>query len=275
MSTPVAEFYSSFGINVRVNDLKKVDRYLGLAERKLRRFQERTAKNLTLNLSKFAVNQRALRASLGNALDRATKQVTFEISQFAVNDRNLRAALTRASRRVGRDGGRFQGGLGGMGNTTIVNNYYSRAGGRTAAGIFGDGRNLLYAGGSAGLIARQGIGAVPLIGGAYGLSRLNRAHQEVFVAPLTTQAVVQAQGYTEQEGIEAFDWLRGQAQEIGFSYMDAAPDFNQIMSNALGAGLNIDSTQDIFKGFNEYQTAMGITPYRRKLINNAMAQMLG
>lgn len=269
---PVADFYSSFGINVRTNDIRKVDRYLGLVERKLRRFQERTSKNLSLNFSRFSLSQSALRASLGAALDRASKSVTFEISQFAVNDRNMRAALLRSSRRVGREVGQMQGGI--RGTTTIVNNY-SGGLGRRSAGIMGDGRNLLYAGGSAGLIARQGIGAVPLIGGAYGLSRLNRAHQEIFVAPLTTQAVVQAQGYSEQAGIETFDWLKRQANLIGFSYMDAASDFNQILSNALGAGLDTEGTQDIFKGFNEYQTAMGVTPYRRKLINNAMSQMLG
>jgi len=269
---PVADFYSSFGINVRTNDIRKVDRYLGLVERKMRRFQERTSKNLSLNFSRFSLSQSALRASLGAALDRASKSVTFEISQFAVNDRNMKAALLRSSRRVGREVGQMQGGI--RGTTTIVNNY-SGGLGRRSAGIMGDGRNLLYAGGGAGLIARQGIGAVPLIGGAYGLSRLNRAHQEIFVAPLTTQAVVQAQGYSEQAGVETFGWLKQQADGIGFSYMDAAPDFNQILSNALGAGLDIEGTQDIFKGFNEYQTAMGITPYRRKLINNAMSQMLG
>lgn len=307
MSRPVAEFYSTFGVNVRTRDLKKVDRYLSLVERRLNRFQQKAVKGLSLNFNRFNFNRNALRTSLTTALERASKSVVFEVSRFAVNDRNLRRALVRSVRRVGsaanqtgahgtgqvRDRYAGRAAYGALGERIVTqrdlsqvlrrgsvsgSQYYREPrpyGPRYSSGIMGDGRNLLYAGGGAGLIARQGIGAVPLIGGAYGLSRLNRAHQEIFVAPLTTQAVVQAQGYDEQAGIDTFGWLKGQAREIGFSYMDAAPDFNQILSNALGAGLNIEGTQDIFKGFNEYQTAMGITPYRRKLINNAMSQMLG
>src|SRR5690625_609884 len=100
MSRPVAEFYSAFGINVRTEDLKKVDRYLGLAERRLKRFQEKVGRHLNLRFDKFSVNSAALRRVLSTSLDRASRNVTFEISRFAVNEARMRNALMRASRRV-------------------------------------------------------------------------------------------------------------------------------------------------------------------------------
>lgn len=135
--------------------------------------------------------------------------------------------------------------------------------------------NYLRAGGATGAFARYGVGSLPFIGGAYGFSTLNRSNQEAISTRLTTQAVVQSMGLTEQQGVEAFDWLRRLGQEIGFNYMDSAQDYNQFLSNSLGAGLSIEGSQDIFRGVSEYQTAMGVTPYRRKLVNNALNQILG
>lgn len=135
--------------------------------------------------------------------------------------------------------------------------------------------NYLRAGGASGAFMRYGVGSLPFIGGAYGFSTLNRANQEAQVTRLTTQAVLQGQGYTEREGVEAFDWLRSLADDIGFSYMDAAQDYNQFLANSLGAGVDVGTSQDIFQGLSEYQTAMGTTSYRRKLINNALSQMMG
>ena len=135
--------------------------------------------------------------------------------------------------------------------------------------------NYLRAGGAGGAFARYGVGSLPFIGGAYGFSTLNRANQEAITTRLTTQAVLQGQGYTEEQGVEAFDWLRKLGNEIGFSYMDAAPDYNQFLANSLGAGMDVEGSQGIFKGLSEYQTAMGTTSYRRRLINNALSQMMG
>lgn len=135
--------------------------------------------------------------------------------------------------------------------------------------------NYLRAGGATGAFARYGVGSLPFIGGAYGFSTLNRSNQEAISTRLTTQAVVQSMGLTEEQGVEAFEWLRRLGQDIGFNYMDSAQDYNQFLSNSLGAGLSIEGSQDIFRGVSEYQTAMGVTSYRRKLINNALNQMLG
>lgn len=332
MAAPVASFYSSIGIRINPQDLRRIDATFKRLETRLRNL----SKGVTLNISNITINEgmlaRRLRASFNRA-QRMDGGLRVNLDKFNVNNARLRSAVNTAlygrSGRTGASQGirldRFQvsqrelnstlrtaytaasaipmrinrfsidraalqssmsmasagvaarTGAAGRGNT-IINNYYRSstnavAGGRGSGyrgdGVFGDARNLMYAGGGAGFIARSGFGALPFLGGVYGIGALNRANQEIFTTPLTTQAVVQSYGYSEQAGVDTFNWLRGQAQEIGFSYMDAAPDFNQMMSNALGAGLGIEDTQTLFKGFNEYQTAMSVTPYRRKLVNNA------
>ena len=134
--------------------------------------------------------------------------------------------------------------------------------------------NYLHAGGAAGAFARYGVASLPLVGGVFGVSAMNRANQEAISARLTTQAVVEAQGLTGQ-GPAAFDWLRNQGNRIGFSYMDQAQDYNNFLSNSLGAGLSLGGSQDIYLGFAEYSKAMGITPARQKLVMNALSQMQG
>lgn len=135
--------------------------------------------------------------------------------------------------------------------------------------------NFLHAGGAAGALARYGAGALPFVGGVYGLASLNQANQEAVSARLTTQSVVQAQGLDASKGVESFEWLRKLGFDVGFNYMDAAPRFNQFLSNSLGAGVDVKGSQDIYRGFAEYQTAMGVTSPRRKLVENALSQMLG
>jgi len=134
--------------------------------------------------------------------------------------------------------------------------------------------NYLHAGGAAGAFARYGMASLPFVGGVYGLGTLNTANREGISARLTTQAVVEAAGL-QGRGEEAFGWLRNQANRIGFSYMDQSQDYNNFLSNSLGAGLGLEESQDIYLGFAEYSKAMGITPARQKLVMNALSQMQG
>lgn len=266
MAGPISSFYAQVGINTRIQDLRKVDRYLKLVETKLKRFDKLFSKNFSLGISSFFVNERNLKRTLGNALDKASKDVVFEVSRFAVNERNLRAAMLRAGRSFAREAIPYQPSI--QRSTATTQRERNQLADKS-------GRNFMYGGGTAGALARYGFGSVPFLGGAYGLMSLNTANQEAISTRLTTQAVLQAQGMTEQQGREAFSWLRNLANVNGFSYMQAAPDYNQFLSNSLGAGVSLGGSQDIFKGFSEYQTAMGVTPARRKLVNNALSQMLG
>lgn len=306
----IAEYYASLGFRVSRTETRRVDKYLKDLEKRLANFGKGVNKKFALQISSFKVDDKKLSIALGNALDKASTKLVFEISRFAVNDRALQSALQASLMRSGRRV-RGYGGIVASGQLSAAE--WDRRRAQRAADRLEDferqqemaaqlHRNrmelaryrassspsepsrsggsysrtkYLHAGGAAGAFMRYGIASLPFIGGVYGLGALNRSNQEAISTRLTTQAVVQSKGYTEAQGKEAFGWIRNLANDVGFNYMDAAPEYNQFLSNALGAGFSIERAQDIFQGFAEYQTAMGVTPARRKLVQNALSQMLG
>lgn len=161
-------------------------------------------------------------------------------------------------------------------------NKLKRQGERGLGGVAGDrlrGSNLMSGGrggrGGFGLGLPMGGGFLASAGGFYGLNRLNKANQEAMIAPLTTQAVFSSVGKAPEEGTESWEWFKDLGDKMGYDYMSTAPSFNSFMSNSLGAGITTEGSQDLFKGMTEYQTAMGLDPYRRKLVFNALSQMAG
>jgi tape measure domain-containing protein len=272
--TAIASYYARVALQIDKGQLKKVDNFLLSVEKRLRDFQKRASKaNGALSIN-FKFNTARLQADVQRSFIEVGRRVRFPIDNFTINKQNLASQITGAIRQaVGAANksitltpkvGKLPSGAG-TGSSTGAT--------RSAASL--SRANFLHAGGGAGAIARYGFGAMPFIGGAYGVTQLNRANQESISARLTTQAVMQSKGFTEQQGVEAFDWLKNLGNDVGFNYMQAAPDYNQFLSNALGAGMEVGGAQDIFQGFSEFQTAMGVTPARRKLVQNALSQMLG
>lgn len=291
----------TIGVRFKIDnrELRNLDRQMKNLERKFKGFGKRLEKIVTLNIQKFNVDQKKLNLSLGNALDKASNVLVFDISRFIVDDRAMQAALRRAARSLG---GSFVGGGGGYSRGVLPASEWDRREaekqrlwwerrnalredearreaarmGRTRGGnySFSSNSSMAFGGGVAGAAARM---YSPLLGlglGGYGLAQTNRLNQEVISAQLTTQAVTEAAGLQGQ-GPAAFNWLRQQGNRIGFSYMDQAQDYNNFLSNSLGAGQSMQQTQDIYLGFAEYQRAMGITSARQKLVMNALSQMQG
>lgn len=96
----IASYWASLGFRVDQKELRKVDSTLTRLEKKLRDFGKLGNKNLKINFSigKVNVDQKRLNTALGNSLDLASKSVVFEVTRFAVNSRALQAALLRAMR---------------------------------------------------------------------------------------------------------------------------------------------------------------------------------
>lgn len=267
----IAQYYAKVGIMPDMVQFKKIDAYLKQIENKLRAFQNRLSKKGgALNIN-FNFNTNRLQFDVQKAFLEVSRKVRFPVDNFVVNKQNLVGQVSSAIRQA-------------ISQANKSFTLFPKVG-RVAASVSGDGSvrspasysraNLLHAGGGAGALARYGVQSLPFIGGVYGLGQLNRSNQELISGQLTTQAVLAAKGYSTQEGIQANQWLMNLADDVGFNYMQALPDYNQFLSNALGAGLGVGQSQEIFQGFSEYQTAMGVTPARRKLVQNALSQMLG
>lgn len=306
----VAEYWASLGFKIDQKELRKVDSTLKQLEAKLAKFGKKIEKSLFLDIK---IDQKKLNTSLGNALDRASNSLVFEISRFSVNQRNMQAALMRASRSGGGALANdrtamlnyLQGRNGGIGSNTYItqtrslspdewnrrertkNEEWNRRRAeiradeearRAARGVRRGGLDsgtVVGAGGVGGLAARAYMPALALAGGGYGAGWLNRRNQDVVSAQLMTQAVVQQAGGTTEQGMQSFDWLRQQGERVGFNYLDAAPDFNKLISGLTGAGMSVDTSQETFKGFAELSRVNKLDKTSQNRLFRALSQVAG
>lgn len=269
----IASYFVTAKIEIDKNSVKKLDQTLISAEARLAKFAKNAAKPIKLNIDNFDVNQAKLRTALGNALDATSPKVAFEISRFVVNDRNLQAALLRAARRLPTPPpGPHPPYPPGGGPHPPYPPYPPHPGPGSSAARYAAGGLM-----TRGLSSFYGP-ALALGFGGYGLSQLNQKNQQVVSAQLQTSAIVQqAEGtkYTPEMGGDAFNWLRNQAKEVGFNYLDAAPDYNRLLSGLTGAGMSVKQGQSVFKGFSEYARVYKLDKVQQQRVFRALSQIAG
>ena len=311
--TAIAEYYAKIGFRVDSASAKYMQNYLASIERRMNGFQtkmmasfapqhrpmtraintalDHVSNKVIFNIRNFNLVRKPLREATKLAFDATSERVSFQVSKFIVDRVRLQRALMLASR-----------------DFTVNLNPSVRGGPRTTSGNDISGRAELErlrhsqrmelerlrqqgsiarnagfgAAAGTGFLGAHGGRLPGIIGGGYlgamalrGIGSINTANQEVISAQLTTQAVVEAAGIDAEQGPKAFEWLQRMGNNLGFNYMEQAPDYNSFLSNALGAGQSIGGAQDIYQGFAEYQRAMGITPARQKLVMRALSKMMG
>ena len=255
----IAEYFAEFSIRPDRNSIRRVDSELKKLENKLRGLGRNST--IKLKLSGFNVDQPALRLALGNSLDIASKSVAFEISKFVVNDRNLQAALLRAARRLPP----LPPGPNPPPLPPRPGPYPpdSRRGSGAASGFIGGGVARLYG------------PALALAFGGYGLAQLNKRNQQVVSAQLQSSAVVQQAGGTVEQGAESFQYLRKEANRIGFNYLDASQDYNKLISGLTGSGVGLQESQKVFSGFAELARVNKLDKTTQNRLFRALSQVAG
>lgn len=258
----VASYWASLGVMVDKKSVALVDSTLNRLEQKLRNFGKLTSKNLKINfdIARFNVDQNRLNLAIGNALDIASMRNSFQISRFNVDQQALNRSVANAAQIASRQ--------------ARVNVRATAGGMRDDLGGISP-RHAVAAGGVGGLAARAYMPALALAGGGYGAGWLNRRNQDVVSAQLMTQAVVQQAGGTTEQGVQSFDWLRQQGERVGFNYLDAAPDFNKLISGLTGAGMSVDTSQETFKGFAELSRVNKLDKTSQNRLFRALSQVAG
>ena len=269
----ITTYFAELGFGVNAKSVRKVDSALKSMEKKIKAFGKNMSQSMAINLVKFNVNQKALNFSLGNALDLASKQTVFQVSRFSVDqahlNRTLSAAMLQASKSVARMNIRPN-------VTPTAAKKVVESSGRAVSG-----RHVVaggVAGGIAGGLSRLYGPALALGLGGYGLGALNTRNQQVVSAQLQTSAVTQqAMGntYTPEKGQASFDWLKKQADRIGFNYLDAAPDYNKLTSGLTGAGMSVEQSQGVFKGFSELARVNKLDRTAQSRVYRALSQIAG
>lgn len=267
----ITSYFAELGFGVSTKSIRKVDSALKSMEKKLKAFGKTASQNMAINLVKFNVNQKALNFAMGNALDLASRQTVFQVTRFSVDqahlNRTLSAAMVAASAAVSR--------------LTLRPNmvpHTPRIPGSSVTPRGGSGRHVIaggVAGGIAGGLSRLYGPALALGLGGYGLGALNNRNQQVVAAQLQTTAVAQQAGATPYEGKQSFEWLRKQADKTGFNYLDAAPDYNKLTSGLTGAGMSIEQSQGVFKGFSELSRVNKLDRVAQSRVYRALSQIAG
>lgn len=258
----VASYFASLGFKVDKRELRQVDSHLKNIELKLKKFSQGLDKTLRIkfNIDNFDVDQRKLNLSLGNALDLASGRLVFQVDNFDINQARLNQQVANAANVASR-------------SARVSVNTNVRGDGIAGESI--RGRQVVAAGGIGGIAARMYTPALALGLGGYGLGAINRRNQEVVSAQLMTQAVVQQAGGTQQQGVQSFNWLREQADRIGFNYLEAAPDFNKLLSGLTGAGMTVGQGQDVFQGFAELSRVNKLDKTSQNRLFRALSQVAG
>lgn len=262
----IAKYVASIGFNVETRDIQKVDRALGLVEKKLRDFKRRSMGAFSIDLVNFNVNQQRLNRSLGNALDIASSRVAFQVSNFVVDQPRLNRVMTASVLQATRVASQAATIRPNVGASARASTEGSNRVGRGYAGTGGIGL---------GLLGPVGYGALALAGGGYGLGALNRRNQEVVSAQLQSQAVVQQAGGTAEQGQQSFQFLKREGERIGFNYLDASPDYNKLLSGLTGAGLSIQQGQQVYKGFAELSRVNKLDRVQQQRVFRALSQIAG
>ena len=256
----ISSYFARVGLRVDKGQIKQVDTYLKQVEKKLQAFQNRLAKSnlkLVLNLNNFKIDNKKLQTSLGNALDVASSKVTFEVTRFVVNQRNLQAALMRAGRTVSTN---ISAGV----STRRPSQHTPASGVRSEASL--SRANFLHAGGAGGALARYGFGALPFVGGVYGVGNLNRANQDMMSANIAAESVLGT------EAKSRMDWLSQRANYLGVNYAETLPQFTKFMASASPL-LGGDAAQETFSSFMQFGRTRGATSISMNRALNAVAQM--
>jgi hypothetical protein len=263
----IAKYFASIGFDVDTRGLKKVDKALATLEKKLNKFKG-FGNSLNFGIGNFTVDQRKLERVLGNALDMASNRTVFDINKFNVNQAALNQTVAVAMARAGMSH-----------PMRIVPQVVP---GHTPTVVTPRGRTgeAVVTGAAAGLGRSRGmpslLGPALALGlGGYGLGALNRRNQEVVSAQLQTSAVVQQAGGTAQQGSDSFQYLRSEANRVGFNFLEASGDYNKLISGLTGSGIGLKESQKVFSGFAELARVNKLDKTTQNRLFRALSQVAG
>jgi hypothetical protein len=249
----IASYFASLGFEVNKSDLLKVDKVLDHLQLRLAKLG-----TLSLGLDNFKVDQKKLDLALGNALDVSSTRVVFEVSRFAVDQMALNRVIGSAFDRASNSQNMK------VHQTSSPSPRGSHvAGAAVGGGLIGRGISGFYG------------PALALGLGGYGLSALNQRNQQVVSAQLQTSAVVQQAGGSAQQGADSFQYLRSEANRVGFNFLDASGDYNKLISGLTGSGVSLKESQKVFSGFAELARVNKLDKTTQNRLFRALSQVAG
>ncbi len=292
MARPVSSFYAQLGIQTRLQDLRRVDRYLKLLEGKVRKttaaLQKDFSKTLvlpTLKIKKVQIDntlnaQRSIQTDLNRIgrltelrigsvkLDEAriTRQVQNVFTRAASAARlNVRSiAGTHGGSNIHWPGAGYSPRLPHMPNTQSLGQY---------AGGFGGGFGL---GAALPMLGPAGIAAGAVLGGgAYAVSKANELRQLTGTRETQRLKLDTAVGDDAETRSQFRDRFINLSDNLGISAEGQVDSFSRFLKQAKSSGLSAEQGFDLYKNVATATRGNGGTEANIEGQNYALSQILG
>lgn len=260
MARPVSSFYAQIGIQTRLQDLRRVDRYLKLLEGKVRKttaiLQKDFSKNFTLpalNVKKFKFDSLALQRGAQTELNRVGRLLELKVSNITLDqgriNRQVSQVLTRASSKARMDIKTVLGTHGGSNIHWPGAGYSPRLphmpNTQSLAGGFGGGFGL---GAALPMLGPAGIAAgAVLAGGAYAVSKANELRQLTGTRETQRLKLDTAVGDDAETRSQFRDRFINLSDNLGISAEGQVDSFSRFLKQAKSSGLSAEQGFDLYK----------------------------
>lgn len=225
----ISAYYSLFGFRF---DNKSV----ATLKNKVKEIKDHISKQLSINvkITKFTIGKRELNAAIKAAAAEAGG-VKLSINSFSVNATELRKAVQNA----------FDKGV------TLRVNATARTSNspRTTASSTGSTNRSSF-GTSGGVLNRYGMSGLAGYATGVGVMNVNQISEDIQTSKVSLNTI------TGGRGVDAFQWMKNQGNELGFDYRSQLP----IFSNYLGASVNkqgYDKSLESYKNLTQYGLTHG------------------
>lgn len=279
-SSEVAKFWASLGIKVDAASLRKVDMLFNQIEQRFKKLQN-TQNAFKLDLKAFSVDNKALARVLGNALDSISSKVTFQISKFAVNERNLQASILRATR-----------GLGGIGVPINISGGHRREKVQQISSSVADSHRFRserlfsprlaeHTGFGAANFGMRALGPVGLAIGAtaaagYAVNKRLDAVQDRVISNDTNRILLgQSVGGTDERKANAMEWYKRNSNKYGTDAKEGITDFNTAIALQRGNGISTRNALSNYDLFSQRFAVRHLSADQQKAAMRQITQILG
>jgi hypothetical protein len=241
-SQQLAEYFAKFGFKIDEKSVASI-------KQSIAGMKEHIAKQLNLNvkIEKFTISKRGLNTAIKEAMT-GHGGVKLAINTFTVNATELRRSVQAA----------FDKGV------TLRVNAVTKQGGSSSGSRSRKPRERYET--SANTLGRFGLRALPAFAVGAGIMQTNAISEDLQSSKMALNTV------TGGRGVDAYQWLKNQGNQLGFDYRNQLPTF----SSYLGASVNkqgYDNSLTSFKDLTQYGLTHGADKVSMERAMLAMGQM--
>lgn len=299
--TAISSYFAQVGINVDTDSLNKVDAYFRALEGKFTKIRGKLGDGVTLRVNaelQFTKSYRRVRdqlAQMGNSLTLTIKKLNFGVNAKQIKSQaeaqlktGIRVKVNpyitqtdilalRKQIQMGMQSVpvtlRYAGGLKPPTQSVRGSGGSSRGGsGLGSIPPFSTLSNLSR--GLSGFFLRGGVNALPFIGGAMGVNRLQEATTQYQSNKIASDVIFANVEQLPGGGDEARQRVFDYAMQAGLRYKDILPEYNKFMSTAMPS-MGYEGGDKAFKAITAYGMTHGSDPDSINRAMKAITQMAG